>query len=136
MKRLKIPKKETPKEKREQERAKRREYHLKRLYGITNDQYQELLEKQDHKCFVCQKHETEFKTKLAVDHNHKTGEIRGLLCNYCNHRIVGRNTDPEIMRRVYEYLSQGTGWIVPSRPKKKRRVRKKVVKGKAKGVKK
>lgn len=116
-----IPKKETV-EQRNIRRQKAREAHLLRLYGITWDQYNELLEKQNHRCFVCQKHENEFKTRLAVDHDHVTGEIRGLLCNYCNHRVVGRNRNPDIMKRVYEYLSQGTGWIVPKRlPKKRKR---------------
>jgi len=98
-----------------------RAYHLKRTYGITEDQYDKMLKKQKHCCFICEKHESEFKTRLAVDHNHITGEIRGLLCNYCNRRIVGRNRDPKIAYRLYKYLSQGTGWIVPPKPKKKRK---------------
>lgn len=104
--------------------TKAREYSLKYNYGITLDQYDELLEKQDHKCFICSRHKSEFKINLAVDHNHETGEIRGLLCTHCNQRVVGRMKDPAIAYRLYEYLSQGTGWIAPKRVKKrKKRVR-------------
>jgi DNA-directed RNA polymerase subunit RPC12/RpoP len=117
----KRPIKAPTKELREERRQKAREYHLMRIYGMTQAQYDELLKKQGHKCFVCLRHENEFKTRLAVDHDHKTGEIRGLLCNYCNHRVIGRNRDPEIMKRVWEYLSQGTGWFVPKKKKTKRK---------------
>lgn len=53
-------------------------------FGITLNQYNVLRVKQDHKCAVCAKHESQFKRKLAVDHCHKTGKIRGLLCSNCN----------------------------------------------------
>lgn len=99
-----------------------RSNHLKRVYGISVAQYNELLEKQKHCCAVCGKHEDEEKKNLAVDHNHITGEIRGLLCNYCNRRIVGRHRDGDLLRRVADYIEQGTGWFVPKkRPKKRRR---------------
>ncbi len=95
---------------------------LKRTYGITLEQYDEMLEKQHHCCAICDRHEDQFKTRLAVDHNHKTGEIRGLLCNYCNHRVVGKHTDGDKLRQIAEYIEQGTGWFVP---KKKRPVKRK-----------
>lgn len=98
-----------------------RKSHLKRKYGITLEQYNQLLEKQDYCCAVCGKHETQEKKKLVVDHNHITREIRGLLCNYCNHRIVGRHRDGELLRKIADYIEQGTGWLVPE----KKRVRKK-----------
>ena len=117
----KIPKKVTKKALKEK-KDKARASHLLRVYGITLDQYNLLRKKQGYRCFVCRRPEKEFKVRMAVDHDHKTGEIRGLLCSYCNHRVVGRNRDPEVMKRVYEYLSQGTGWFVPKkRPKKKRK---------------
>lgn len=102
---------------------KQRAYSLKRLYGITLEQYDELLAKQEGKCGVCDKHESEFKVRLAVDHNHVSGEVRGLLCNYCNHRLVGRHRDPALLRKIADYLEGGTGWFVP--PKKPRKRRKK-----------
>lgn len=101
-----------------------REYHLKKTYGIDLDQYNQLLEQQEHRCAICLKHEDECKKRLAVDHNHKTGEIRGLLCNHCNHRVVGRHTDGDVLRKIADYVEQGTGWIVPPRQRKTRRKKK------------
>lgn len=100
---------------------KQRAYSLKRLYGITLEQYDELLARQEEKCAVCQKHQSEFPVRLAVDHDHKTGEVRGLLCRYCNHRLVGRHRDPALLRRIADYLEVGTGWFVPERKRKRKR---------------
>lgn len=103
----------------------RRAARLRLYYGITVEQYDSLLEKQDHKCAICLKPASESKTRLAVDHNHKTGEIRGLLCSYCNHKLVSRWKDGTLLRRIADYVDQGTGWIVPEkfltgRPKKRK----------------
>lgn len=125
----KIPEKVS--EKKELEKRERaRERNLLRRYGITIKQYDELLKKQDGNCGLCGRHESEFKTRLAVDHNHVSGEIRGLLCNYCNHRVVGRHRDPDLVRRLYEYLTNETGLFVPkqkTRKRKKQNTKKKVV---------
>lgn len=105
----------------EAKRLKARESNLLRRYGITSEQYEELLEKQEGKCAICDRHESEFKTRLAVDHNHVTGEIRGLLCNYCNHRVVGRHRDPDLVLKLYTYLKNETGWFVPKNNSRKRK---------------
>lgn len=110
---------------------KSREYRLLRTYGITVEQYDAILEKQDHKCPVCERHEDEFPTRLAVDHDHKTGEIRGLLCRYCNHRMVGRHRDSALVRRIADYLDGGTGWFVPEK-KRRRKTPRKATSGKSK----
>lgn len=100
-----------------------RSRHLMDTYGITEDQYEMLLTKQQSRCMICDKHQSELKKRLAVDHNHRTGEIRGLLCDYCNYRVVGRHTDSSLMRRIADYLDQGTGWYVPPKKKRKKRQR-------------
>lgn len=51
-----------------------------------------LVVKQNGLCGICSKPESHFKFRLAVDHNHKTGQVRGLLCYRCNKFIVGRHT--------------------------------------------
>lgn len=107
-----MPRKYTP------ERA--RAYHLKRVYGLTPKQYDTLLVEQSNRCFVCQKHEDECKTSLAVDHDHVTLEIRGLLCNHCNRYVVGRHRDADILRRAADHLERKTGWFVPKKKRKKR----------------
>jgi len=101
-----------------------RERHLKRLYGITLDQYNELLEKQNQRCAICDRHKDEFKTNLCVDHDHLSGLIRGLLCTYCNRRLVGRHRDSRILRRIADYIDQHTGWKVPDVKRRARRKKK------------
>lgn len=98
-------------------------YHIRRVYGLTPEQYQELYDKQQGKCPICLRHQDEFPQRLSVDHNHKTNEVRGLLCRYCNHRVVGRHTDPDLLRRVADYLENHTGWFVPPKKRRKRRGR-------------
>lgn len=94
-------------------------YHLKRTYGITLEQYNELLERQDYACAVCNKKQDKIKYNLHVDHNHKTGEIRGLLCFNCNNKIIGRHTDPKLLAQAVIYLTEfKTGWFVPEKTKK------------------
>lgn len=101
-----------------------RRSHLRLKYGITIEQYNELLHKQKGCCALCDRPQTEFKTRLAVDHNHATGEIRGLLCAYCNHRVIGRHRDGTLLRRMADYVDQGTGWFVPKRKKTVKRKKK------------
>ncbi|WP_425305234.1 endonuclease domain-containing protein [Bradyrhizobium erythrophlei] len=77
------------------------------------------------RCGVCKRPHQEFRTNLAVDHDHHTGEIRGLLCINCNRRIIGRHRTPAgevLLRHAAEYLEGPyTGWTVPTKPKRKRR---------------
>lgn len=102
-------------------RRRARGYALKRKYGITIDQYEELLERQDNSCALCGKSAEEHHTNLAVDHNHRTGEIRGLLCTHCNYRLVARHTDGSLLRRMADYIEQGTGLFVPPPVKRKKK---------------
>ena len=94
-------------------------------FGITVEQYDQLLEKQNHCCAMCEKHVSTMDKRLAVDHNHKTGEIRGLLCGYCNHRVIGNHTDGAKLRKMADYVDGGTGWFVPENMKTGRRRRRK-----------
>lgn len=108
-------------EERERRRTQQRKHHLMSTYGISLEQYQDLLKQQDNSCGVCGKHKSEEKKNFHVDHNHETGEIRGLLCNYCNRRVIGRHKDPEIFRKAASYLDKGTGWFVPKKKRTKKR---------------
>jgi len=80
--------------------------YLKKKYGITLQQYNEMLKGQNYSCAICNQHESNFKKKLAVDHDHKTNEVRGLLCFYCNKRVVGQHTSVSVLKLV-RYLLPG-----------------------------
>ena len=83
---------------------RRREQSLKRLYNLTIEQYDEILESQGNGCAVCGKTPEENGRRLNVDHNHKTGEVRGLLCRTCN-LLLGYAKDNIItLSRAIEYL--------------------------------
>ncbi|QGJ92071.1 endonuclease VII [Gordonia phage Keelan] len=71
-------------------------------YGITGEQYYAILEAQGGKCFICQRAIGK-RRKLAVDHDHDTMEVRGILCQPCNFIIIGRY-DKEALLRALEYL--------------------------------
>lgn len=64
---------------------------------------QDLIDKHGNKCAICNRPREDFKNNLSVDHAHKSGKIRGLLCFQCNKFRVGRQTI-ESCREVLEYL--------------------------------
>lgn len=99
----------------------RRDYMLKYNYGISQEQYEELLAVQGGGCAICGKTPEEETKNLAVDHDHKTGEIFGILCISCNKHLVGNIREPSAFERAAEYLKEGTGLFVPVRPKKRKR---------------
>jgi Recombination endonuclease VII len=74
---------------------------------------------QNGRCFICLKSpmETRPRRNLAVDHDHQTGRIRGLLCFNCNHNLLGRllKDDLEKAKRIVKYLSRTTNYgLAPS----------------------
>ncbi len=68
-------------------RIKKDKPHLKRTYGITVDEYNDMFTFQDGKCAGCNTHQSELKSALSVDHDHAIGAVRGLLCRKCNSAI-------------------------------------------------
>jgi hypothetical protein len=94
--------------------------YLKKTYGITLEQYNKLLVEQNYSCYICQKSITEFKKRLAVDHNHKTGEIRGLLCMWCNKALGLFHDKIGHFYRASLHLQRKTGWFVPVTRKRKK----------------
>jgi hypothetical protein len=82
-------------------KAKDRRKYLKFTYGITQEQYDDMLDEQNGGCFICDKI-TE--SNLHVDHCHTNGNIRGLLCSACNKGLGLFNDNPEFLRRAADYL--------------------------------
>lgn len=91
----------------ERRAEKNRENALKRKYGIDLADYDELLARQDGKCAICRVSQNDLTRKLAVDHDHMTMKIRGLLCLRCNTAIGKFNDDPELMNRAIDYILDG-----------------------------
>lgn len=93
--------------KRERKRALAEKKHgewIFKTYGITSEQYASLLRYQGGKCFICQR-ATGKRRRLAVDHDHKTGKVRGLLCNPCNRDVLGHLRDSvAALERAVTYL--------------------------------
>lgn len=88
----------------EKQRKAKNAYLLKN-YHITYEGYEALRKHQDYKCAICRKAENTFKTALAVDHDHITGETRGLLCWRCN-RALGKFGDSiELVQRAAAYVT-------------------------------
>ncbi|MFI2031382.1 endonuclease VII domain-containing protein [Streptomyces buecherae] len=80
-----------------------RDARIRATYGLTAEEYARLLEHQGGRCAICL--ETR-RGHLAVDHSHKSGAIRGLLCGRCNGTLLARGARdrPEVLRRAAEYL--------------------------------
>lgn len=87
--------------------ADRRRYWLKCKYGITPEQWDDMFEEQAGLCAICfTPEEVCPKGRLAVDHCHHTGKVRGLLCLTCNSAIGKLKDDPELVLQAYKYLER------------------------------
>jgi len=70
----------------------------------------EFFKKQKGKCAICGKSQEQFKRRLNLDHNHKTGQIRGLLCYYCNKFQVGRHSYESALKLLKYLEIERTKW--------------------------
>jgi len=88
---------------------------IEKTYGLTPEQYDELLKRQGGKCAICRARPKS--KRLAVDHDHGTGEVRGLLCSRCNHDLLGSAWDSLAMATaLWHYMNTPpvTGaWMPP-----------------------
>lgn len=76
---------------------------LKYRYGLTLEDYNKKLLEQDGVCAICNRPET-IRKNLCVDHNHSTGQIRGLLCDSCNKSLGGFNDSEKTLLDAINYL--------------------------------
>ena len=82
-----------------------RDLQLKRDFGISLDEYKQILEKQKGVCAICRgRNKCNENISLAVDHNHITGKIRGLLCLKCNLGIGAFKDNIDLLEKAYSYL--------------------------------
>lgn len=82
----------------------RRKQNMARYYGITPEDYAGMLDRQGGVCAVCMEVCTSGR-RLAVDHDHATGKVRGLLCTRCNVLIGMGRDSAELIYRAARYLS-------------------------------
>ncbi len=83
----------------------RRDRDLKKKYGSSLSEFKELLIKQNGCCWICQKTNSSTKRSFAMDHNHKTGKRRGILCYGCNRALHTLEKDGLLMR-AFAYLEE------------------------------
>lgn len=87
-----------------------KDYRLKIRYGISLEKYRQILKSQGGTCAICKKVETachnftKRKQNLAVDHCHKSGKIRGILCQDCNRGIGKFHEDVSRLKNAIQYL--------------------------------
>lgn len=81
-----------------------RDYELRTKYGITLEEWADMLEKAGYACEICRQ-STE---SLCVDHDHVTGKVRGVLCRKCNRSIGQLGDSVEALERALEYLRRTT----------------------------
>jgi hypothetical protein len=87
-----------------------RKYNLPSKYGITLEKYDSLLASQTSKCAICEKQlldgSDNYNERPVIDHNHKTNEVRELLCYGCNLALGNVGDSSEYALRVYTYLKK------------------------------
>ena len=90
-------------------------------YSISLEEYQKQLHKQNFKCAICKTDDARgVSNSFVVDHCHKTGKIRGLLCNHCNTGLGKLGDSIESIKRVLEYLESSCGKIGIGEPLEKK----------------
>lgn len=85
--------------------ARRRAKARTRGFSITSNDYNYLYEQQQGCCAICGRHQSEFDRRLAIDHDHKTGQIRGLLCTHCNLALGLMRDNITILQKAISYLT-------------------------------
>lgn len=84
-----------------------RKWHLKRFFGMSMEDYNKFLDIQEYRCAICQIELTETgKDHFDIDHCHKTGKIRGLLCGSCNKGLGCFKDDINSLESALNYLKE------------------------------
>jgi hypothetical protein len=93
---------------------------LKREFHVTLEEVNRVLKLQGGRCAGCKRLATEFKNGLAVDHDHKTGQVRGLLCWLCN-KALGKLNDAtdsvDKLKALAAYLENPPFTVVLGKPR-------------------
>ena len=88
---------------------------LRKNFGLSMDEYEQMIAKQNNLCGICEKpetfihHQTKETARLAVDHCHKTNKVRKLLCKSCNTALGLFKDDIGVMENAVQYLKDHNG---------------------------
>jgi U3 small nucleolar RNA-associated protein 14 len=89
-----------------------RNYDLKRNYGITSEDFDNMLKEQNSVCEICSRKNPNSKhNRFHVDHCHETGKVRGLLCSPCNLGLGAFGDNTEVLTEAIKYLKLSKGEI-------------------------
>jgi hypothetical protein len=97
---------------RERIQRQNRDRHLSKKYGIDSEGFELLVRAQMNLCAICLRY---FGKRLHVDHDHRSGQIRGLLCGKCNKAIGLLDDHPQLAESAAKYLRR-TGYRLSSGP--------------------
>ena len=90
-------------------RTKIKTRYLRRNYNRSFEQYQSLIDAQQGTCAICNKvPDAKDRWTLQIDHCHKTGKVRGLLCVNCNTSLGKFNDDPVLLQKASKYLCENS----------------------------
>jgi len=81
-------------------------YQRKLKYNLTSEEYELKLIEQNYSCGICNIHRDDYSKDFSVDHCHKTGKVRSLLCNNCNSGLGFFKDSPSIMKKAITYLDK------------------------------
>ena len=90
-------------------RKQKQNYSRMIKYGISEEDFNKMFEEQQGCCAICGKHQSELDLTLCIDHNHITGEIRGLLCKMCNTGLgcfYSDNSNLGLLQKAMIYLNK------------------------------
>jgi Recombination endonuclease VII len=79
---------------------------LESKYGVTLDQYNQMFIDQKGHCAGCGRHQKDLTKKLCVDHNHASGQVRGLLCGTCNVALGMLRESKQTLSNLIDYLTK------------------------------
>ena len=81
-----------------------REYSRLRHYGITKEEYEQLLKEQQSRCAICEC-ELDLWKNTHIDHDHADGRVRGVLCGTCNRGLGQFRDSQDLLQRAIDYVS-------------------------------
>lgn len=79
---------------------------LRNKYGISLEEYNRMFQQQEGCCAICGTHQSNEQRSLAVDHDHRTGKVRALLCHKCNAALGNVNDSIDILKEMISYIDK------------------------------